>query len=68
MNNTEARIARIRSGLRQIDLAQRVRVSPSLISLFESGFRDPSPELARELNSILGSRVYPEADEGGERS
>lgn len=68
MNSSEARIARIKTGLRQIDLAQRVRVSPSLISLFECGVKDPSPELAKELNSILGSRVYPEADEGGDRT
>ena len=57
---SDAKIARMKKGFRQIDLAMQVDVSPSQISYFENGILCPSPELARKLNSILGKAIYPE--------
>lgn len=60
MKVSKRKLQRMRAGLRQIDLAQRVNVSPGTISLYEDETRNPSPELARELNKIIGAKVYSE--------
>jgi transcriptional regulator with XRE-family HTH domain len=60
MNTSEAKIARVRAGYRQIDLAREVGISPALVSMFEQGDADPSPGLAKKMNELLGQTVYPE--------
>lgn len=60
MKVSEAKMARMAVGLRQMDLARKVRISPALVSLYESGDSSPSPELAKKINGVLGKKVYPE--------
>jgi len=52
------RMARLNARLRQFDLAYRVGISQTALSLFENGQKDPSPEVARRLNEALGVRAY----------
>lgn len=60
MKISEAKIARMMIGLRQMDLARKVGVSPALISLYENEDSHPSPELARKINELLGKKIYSE--------
>lgn len=60
MNMSESKLARLKAGLRQIDIALRVGVSTSLISQYEAVLAHPSPGLSKELNRILGDAVYNE--------
>jgi ribosome-binding protein aMBF1 (putative translation factor) len=60
MKVSEAKIARVAAGLRQMDLAKKVRISPALVSLYESGDSSPTPDLAKKINIVLGKKVYPE--------
>jgi len=53
----EIKIARIRAGLRQYELAAHVGILPNRLSEIESGRRRPSPELLeRILQVIKGNR------------
>jgi transcriptional regulator with XRE-family HTH domain len=65
MRFSEAKIARMAVGLRQLDLAKMVKISPALVSLYESGDSSPSPELAKKINGVLGKKIY--AEDPGER-
>jgi len=47
------RICRSAHGLSQSELARRVDVSPSQISLIESGRRQPSTDLLKEISRVL---------------
>ena len=60
MNISEAKIARVKAGFRQIDLAKQVGISTSLVSMFEQGDANPSPSLAKQINKLLGQNVYEE--------
>jgi transcriptional regulator with XRE-family HTH domain len=60
MNISEAKIARVKAGFRQIDLAKQVGISPALVSLYEAGDANPSPGLAKQINELLGQNVYAE--------
>jgi ribosome-binding protein aMBF1 (putative translation factor) len=68
MNISDAKIARLKAGLRQIDLAQQVGTSTALIGLYESGDPYPSPALARKINTLLGGKVYSETDPSNKRT
>ena len=61
---TARKLARIAVGLRQIDLAHKIKISPSVISLYENRLKEPPPERAKALNDALGQRIY---DEGGQQ-
>ena len=53
MNGTEIKIARIRAGLKQYELAQRAGVREVEFSLIENNRRRPSPEkLARIMGAL----------------
>ena len=53
MNGTEIKIARIRAGLKQYELAQRAGVREVELSLIENNRRQPSPEkLARIIGAL----------------
>jgi len=54
----EIKIARIRTGLRQYEVAARVGILPNRLSEIESGRRRPSPEL---LERILQAMQLPTA-------
>ena len=57
---TEFKIARIRAGLRQIDIALKLGISPTLVSHIENELRIPTPEMSKKLNELLNVKVYPE--------
>lgn len=48
------KIERIRRGLAQRDVAQQLEISPSQLSLVESGKRALKPAVAKKLADILG--------------
>ena len=53
----ELKIARIRAGLRQYEVATRAGILPNRLSEIEAGRRRPSPELLdRILRVIKGGR------------
>jgi len=55
LEGMEIKIARIRAGLRQYEVAMNVRISPSRLCEIEAGRRQPSPELReRILQAIQG--------------
>ncbi len=51
---TRLRIARLRCGLSQTDLAEIAGLTPSWISHFEAGRRLPSLEVFRQICKALG--------------
>lgn len=55
-----AKLARMQRGLRQIDLTLKTGISPSAISHYENGLKEPPPDKARVLNEVLGKNVYDE--------
>jgi transcriptional regulator with XRE-family HTH domain len=48
------KIARIRAGRKQQDVAQEAGVSQALLSLYESGKRTPSEDVAARLWGVIG--------------
>jgi transcriptional regulator with XRE-family HTH domain len=50
------RIARIKRGYIQLDLADALDMSPSSISLFEAGRRTPTDEQLSRICAVLGIR------------
>ena len=50
---TKLRIARIKLGIKQIEVASAVKVSPVYYSLIESGKRDPSEDIWRRIQKTL---------------
>jgi molybdate-binding protein/DNA-binding XRE family transcriptional regulator len=66
---TGLRRARLRSGLKQSELAERAGISRQTLSVLESGRGHPSTEVALHLARVLGCRVeelFWLRDEGGE--
>lgn len=49
----DIKIARLKAGMRQYDVAARLGIHPSQLSEIESGRRQPSPELLEQLMQIL---------------
>lgn len=60
------RLAREAAGLRKVELARRVDVSPAAISQFEHGGSRPSPQTLSRLALTLGFPVEFFADDGRE--
>lgn len=54
-DGVDIKIARIRAGLRQYDVAARVGILPNRLSEIESGRRQPSPELLERILSVIKS-------------
>ncbi len=53
MDGTDIRIARIRAGLRQYELARRASIREPELSLIENNRKQPSPEkLARIIAAL----------------
>ena len=53
VNGIELKIMRIKEGLRQYQVADRVGIPANRLSEIESGRRQPSPELARRLVEVI---------------
>lgn len=49
----DIKIARLKAGMRQYDLAARLGIPPSRLSEIESGRRNPAPEIVQQLFKIL---------------
>lgn len=56
VNGIDIKIARLKAGIRQYELAARLGIHPSHLSEIETGRRKPSPELDDRLNRILEER------------
>lgn len=53
MKGVEIKIARIRAGLRQYEVAMSVGISPNRLSEIEAGKRRPSPELLELILQVI---------------
>ena len=53
-NGVEFKIARIRAGYRQYEVAAQLGIHPCQLSEIESGRRKPSTEVLQQLLQILG--------------
>ena len=49
----QLRVARLRAGIKQWELAQRVGVSGTVLSRIETGSREPDPDLLARLWEAL---------------
>ena len=54
INGIEFKIARIRAGYRQYEIAAQLGIHPCQLSEIESGRRQPSAEILKRLIQILG--------------
>ena len=66
MDRLDLRVVRVRSGLRQYELAAKLGTNPTRLSLVENGRLPLRPELARQAVSAL-SADNPEAATSGEK-
>ena len=57
----DIKIARLKAGFRQYDVAARLGIPPSRLSEIESGRREPSSELLEQLLQILNQGKSGEA-------
>lgn len=51
---SELKILRIRKGIKAYELASKVGIHPSKLSLIENGRIQPDPQLFRQLKEALG--------------
>lgn len=54
MNGMDWKIARIRSGLRQFQVAKVLGISQPSLSQLESGYREMSPAVKEKLSELYG--------------
>jgi transcriptional regulator with XRE-family HTH domain len=54
MEAIELKIKRLRSGLKQYELAAKLGISPTQLCEIELGRRKPSPELLQHILEIIG--------------
>lgn len=64
MKGMELKIARIRAGLKQYELAQLVGISQNRLSLIELDRRQPSPELLERIREALAAVLRDQEREG----
>ena len=51
----ELKIARLKSGIKQYELASKLNITPSQLSEIESGRREASPELSQKIKTAIQS-------------
>jgi len=61
----EIKLRRMRHGIRQIELAQRLGIAPSTLSLIENGWKPVTDERAQEIASAIDGLASAQA--GGQR-
>ena len=61
----DIKIARLKAGILQYDLAAKIGIHPSHLSEIETGRRKPSPELLERLLQILNQAKKVEAENAG---
>lgn len=68
MVGVDIKIARIRAGLKQYQVAAQVGVPQTILSAFENGRRAISPDLFRRiLQAVDKGAPFPESQRRGER-
>jgi len=53
VDGIDIRIARIRAGLKQYELAERAGIREPELSMIETGRKQPSPEMAARIENAL---------------
>jgi transcriptional regulator with XRE-family HTH domain len=66
MKNLNFKIARLRNGLRQIDIANKTGLSTSLLSLYENNLKTPSKEHATKINEVLKENIFAVGNENAQ--
>ncbi len=61
IDSLNLRLARVRRGLRQRDVARQLKIAPQRVSDFEMGVRRPTVDQIALLTKILGTSIVPEA-------
>lgn len=61
MEKMKLKAARIRAGMRQVELAKNARVSPGMLSRYECGWLVPTEKTAERIAGALG--ISPQAVE-----
>ena len=56
VKSIDLKLARVKSGIRQYDLAARLGISPSRLSEIESGRRKPSEEIIERFFQIISKK------------
>lgn len=59
MQGIDIRIARIRAGMKQYELAQRAGIREPELSMIETGRKRPSPEKAARIENALSAAGSP---------
>ena len=60
---SQLRLVRLQKGLRQMDVALALKISPARISFFEAGLMQPPEDIKHRLAEFLGcpvSELFPE--------
>ena len=60
----DLKIARIKAGLKQYEVAARVGIGPTQLCEIETGRREPSPQLVGRIRKVLGSNDKKETPAG----
>ena len=58
VNGLNLKIMRLKSGLRQYEVAGKVGIPANRLSEIESGRREPSPELLERIFRVIKRRQY----------
>ena len=53
INGLDLKIARLKAGLLQYDVAVQVGIAPCQLSLIENDRKQPSPELLRRIYAVI---------------
>lgn len=64
---TPLKLARLQRGLRQMDVALKLGISPARISFFETGLMQPPDDIKKQLSELLDcpmSELFPERSVG----
>lgn len=59
------RLARMRQGKKQIELAKQIGIHPTIISQFECGWKIPTPRQLKKLEKALPELKEISPDKGG---
>jgi ribosome-binding protein aMBF1 (putative translation factor) len=54
----DLREARLKLGIKQVELAKRTGIDRSVLSLIENGWKSPNQEQRTKIEAVLGSQVF----------
>ena len=64
ISGLDLKLARIRAGLKQYEVASKVGIGPTQLSEIETGRREPLPQLLQRILKVL--RVNDDVEKAGE--